>query len=52
MKRPYLHNQKELSPFFVYAARCLSDIKNILGDKETVNYTKLKSGLMLVWFKG
>lgn len=51
MKRPYLHNQKELKPFFIYAARCLFDIKSILGDKKTVNYTKLKSGLMLVWFK-
>lgn len=52
MKRPYLHESIDtLKPMFVYAARCLFDIKNILADKENVNYTKLKTGVMLVYFK-
>ena len=53
MKRPYLHdqNKKELKPFFVYAAKRLFDIKSILGNKKTVHFTKLKTGVLLVWFK-
>jgi hypothetical protein len=53
MKRPYLHKQNkgDLKPFFVYAARCLFDIKSILGDKRKVNYTTLKTGVFLVWYK-
>lgn len=52
MKRPYLHkqNKKDLKPFFVYAARNLFEIKNILKNK-TVNYTILQGGILLVWFK-
>ncbi len=53
MKRPYLHNQSKdsLKPFFVYAARCLDDIKSILANKEVIYHTKLKEDVFLVWFK-
>jgi hypothetical protein len=53
MKRPYLHltPKNELKPMCVYAVKCFFDLKMILGHKRIVRHTKLKSGLMLDYYK-
>jgi len=51
MKRPYLHEQEVLKPFFVYAAKSLFDIESRLSEKKEAVYTVLKSGVFLVWYR-